>query len=612
MMNEFPYTDAHQLNLDWILERIKSYVTSVDGKTGDVAILPLGGSGGMSLHKLNNTDYSCVWEYENYNTLLNLPTINNVLVSGSKSLDDFGIASTNDVSELYDNILNAISKTWHKTTLGIFQQGSIDAAYGYNVTNAKRIRTSTFINTDMLISCITVTGYEFNVYAYEQDGAYIGCIQTSGDFGKSSSVQYVKKFLFPTTYKYRIVARRVDNTNISTSEAINIHFNIPGNDFADRAIFTDETDFTFDQRFGITWFTEGIAINGSGEETAQTGSIASEWVKCWNGNQVISNVVLNNNQGYNYIAFYDENKNFLSRAGGWHIYSVTADIPSKAYYLRVSLSYIGGASNVSQYFFQINGVPAIKKTPKNTMYILGDSISAGYYSLYTADVPVGVTPAVSYSDGTCAIWDKTLEHNYWRIANDWFWRQNMVNIAYPGQGYYRTASNNKNGVDVVNDNSFSDAGLIIVAWGFNDWHYNQQRGDHNLIDANEPYATQSTSTAQINTINRAIWYCLGVLIDKAPNAKIVVQTPMNGWRYGGDFSTYWSINYALSNSDTLKDIHDDIVYWCDYYGLQYVDMTFNNSVVNRCNIQTTILDGSHPTAEAHKQLARTVGYLIGY
>lgn len=252
-------------------------------------------------------------------------------------------------------------------------------------------------------------------------------------------------------------------------------------------------------------------------------------------------------------------------------------------------------------------------SPKNKWYILGDSISAGYYSLLQSDVPSGVTPDVTYADGTCAIWDSTLKHNYWGLMNEWFLHRDITNLAIPAQGYLHVAGyNGDSGIDVVRDNSFADAGLITVQWGFNDWHYNMPRGDHNLINSAEPIASMSTDVSNITTINRAIWYCLGVLINKAPNAKIIVQTPFNGWRYGGDFSTKYSINYPLSNSGTLKQIHDDIIYWCDYYGLEYIEGTFNNSIINNVNIKTTIIDGSHPSAEAHKQLARSLWTKVGY
>lgn len=251
-------------------------------------------------------------------------------------------------------------------------------------------------------------------------------------------------------------------------------------------------------------------------------------------------------------------------------------------------------------------------SPKNKWYVLGDSISSGYYSMKTADLG-DLTPAISYDDGTCSVWDNTLNHNYWGYMNKWYLKRNIQNLAIPGQGYYHKANyNNQNLIDVIKNNSFDDASLITVAMGFNDWHYNMPRGNHDLILADTPIPDNDFDITQITTVNQAIWYCLGMLIKKSPNSMIVVQTPFNGWRYGGDFSTKWAFGYSLSNSGTLKDIVDDIIYWCDYYGLTYISPSLNNSIINNVNIKDTLIDGSHPSDIAHQQLARSLWSQFGY
>ena len=261
------------------------------------------------------------------------------------------------------------------------------------------------------------------------------------------------------------------------------------------------------------------------------------------------------------------------------------------------------------------GGGGVSGSPKNKWFVLGDSISAGYFSI-TDEEAAEKGYTISYRpeglSGVGAVWDASLAHNYWGYANQWFLKRNLQPKAYPGQGYFRVASNSQNGIYVVKNTDFSDAGLITVAWGFTDWHYNQPRGNHDLINPSVPYPTAGYDTSQIQTVNQAIWYCLGELIRKAPEAKIVVQTPMNGWLYGGDFASNWGIGYEMSQSGKLSDIHDDIVYWANYYGLQILDMTYNNSMVNRLNIKDVLLDGSHPTDPAHQQLGRHVSTMLGY
>ena len=258
-------------------------------------------------------------------------------------------------------------------------------------------------------------------------------------------------------------------------------------------------------------------------------------------------------------------------------------------------------------------------SPENKWYVLGDSISAGYFSITDEEAAEkGYTISYRPSDygypvyDVGSVWMSDLSHNYWGYANKWFLHRNLQPNAYPGQGFLKKASNNQNGIDKVKALTIEDGSLITVAWGFNDWHYDQPRGDHNLIDASVPYPTSGYDTSQITTVNQAIWFCLGELIRKAPNATIIVQTPMNGWLYGGDWDSDWGLGYAMEHSGTLKDIHDDIVYWAEYYGLQVLDMTYNNSTVNRRNIQDVLIDGSHPSDPAHMQLGRKVATMMNY
>lgn len=259
-------------------------------------------------------------------------------------------------------------------------------------------------------------------------------------------------------------------------------------------------------------------------------------------------------------------------------------------------------------------------SPKNKWYILGDSISYGYYSMTEEEAQEkGLTLSYKPSDFGYPVYDvgsvvdTTLAHNYWGYINKWYLNRELVKKAAPGQGYlHKSGATIKNGIEVVSENDFSDAGLITVAWGFNDWHYDMTRGDHNLIDSAVPYPTENYDTTLLTTINHAIWYCLGELIRKAPQAKIVVQLPMNGWLYGGDFDSNWGIGHSLTHAGTLGQIHDDIKYWADYYGLQVLDLTYNNSIINRLNIKEMLIDGSHPSDTAHQQLARSVWAMIGY
>lgn len=537
------------------------------------------------------------------------------------------------------------------TNESFWTQGSLNVSNGNTVASSNRIRTGFIDISSDLVCC--EDGFFFVIFGYDSDSTYKG-MWDGTSFHKPAG--------FPSQYRFteynlnkveadkcKIVLAKDSGDDITPSEGTNfLHLkltdvtlslsNKPADamvtgtrlDSADDAIESlkniaaGNTDTViFKEINGKSELIQGKAINSSGEEIVNNSSFCTDFIELLNDKQIIQStitVVDTSVSYYHYIFYYDANKNYTGvRVGGSKKLTVkSTEIPVGAACIRISLTYTG-IQNTTGYHLAISQITQMKGSPSTKWYILGDSISAGYYSMTRSMANAQgltfdyVSPVTTESgEETGSVWDDTLAHNYWGYANRWELKRQLVGKARPGQGYYKEASNSQNGVYVVKNNDFSDAGLITVAWGFNDWHYNQPRGNHDLIDPTVPYPTEGYDTAQITTINQAIWYCLGELIRQAPNAKIVVQTPMNGWAYGGDWASNWGIGTEKSQSGTLANIHDDIVYWANYYGLQILDMTYNNSVVNRRNIKDTIIDGSHPSDAAHQQLGRHVAIALKY
>jgi lysophospholipase L1-like esterase len=50
---------------------------------------------------------------------------------------------------------------------------------------------------------------------------------------------------------------------------------------------------------------------------------------------------------------------------------------------------------------------------------------------------------------------------------------------------------------------------------------------------------------------------------------------------------------------------------CEWYGIEYIDMT-HNSVVNRQNIEDLLIDKVHPSEACHKAMALELAKKIMY
>jgi uncharacterized protein YvpB len=90
-----------------------------------------------------------------------------------------------------------------------------------------------------------------------------------------------------------------------------------------------------------------------------------------------------------------------------------------------------------------------------------------------------------------------------------------------------------------------------------------------------------------------------------PLCKIVVLSPLNCAGYNFDYgteATNWGLSKSFSNNGTLETIYEAIVKVCEYYCIDYVDLT-HKSIVNRKNILECLTDGVHPNAQAHNLLA---------
>lgn len=213
---------------------------------------------------------------------------------------------------------------------------------------------------------------------------------------------------------------------------------------------------------------------------------------------------------------------------------------------------------------------------------MGDSISEGYYSYFNEDG--SNTLAFDSNAG----WVK-------KVANKIGYA--LTNKSVGGSGYLckRTKENPVlNAKEVADSTDFAEFDLVTLAYGVNDWKYNMVLGS--MADESD-------------TIYGNMKYVIEKIIADNPLCKVVVITPLNvGF---GKEATGWGLGYSYSNNGTLEDIFLMEKEVCEYYGIEFIDMT-HSSIVNRKNIKNVLPDGVHPSADCHTKLAIELAQKINY
>lgn len=216
---------------------------------------------------------------------------------------------------------------------------------------------------------------------------------------------------------------------------------------------------------------------------------------------------------------------------------------------------------------------------------MGDSISEGYYSyldengssVLKLDSGVGWIKKVADKIGFA-----------------------LTNKSVGGSGYLCKRSEENpvlNAKEVADSMDFAEFDLVTLAFGVNDWKYNVNIGafEDDINSSNSAYANMR--------------YVIEKVISDNPLCKIIVITPLNV-AFGTE-ATNWGVGYSFSNSGTLERVFEMEKEVCEYYGVEYIDMT-HASIVNRKNITTVLPDGVHPSADCHTRIAAEMSRKINF
>lgn len=541
-----------------------------------------------------------------YKQLKNKPSIGGVELDGNKTLDDLGIQQKIDeINSNLDNVYESafdgkldadihwvngtIKGTGDSSTVG--NTATIISNSPYNKTrrcafyDLKSDMTVKFLNTCVLHytkvdSNDTILGNQVNV---------------TSDF-------VLKKGRYALVFYIQDVS---DLTNYKISDYINMYYDIPifdrvtavENDISKNKESIDmlnlttiryrthNTGFPTSEKIWANYSASSVfnhvifQVSGGETVTIKSGTTQSTFYGCLKTYSVPSN---------GDSVDYSTESRFTNRRECAKNNTVTFDIPSDARYLFIVCTY--GNTDTTPVICKIDGLDYAKQFASNAIVDLidsklsrtvrwcaiGDSITEGYISCEKEP---------KYKLSKSDAWA-------YKLAKITGWE--LTNNAIGGTGFIRNHPDSEDaGWNVVKNIDFTQFDFVTIAYGVNDWKYNCTLGTFN-DDIENPTTIYGAMRSTIETI-----------IASNPLCKIFIISPVNCSAFGSE-SGNWGISYSFSNNGTLEQIFEAEKTVAEYYGIEFIDM-LHNSIINRKNIKTCLIDNVHPSADTHTVMAHEIG-----
>lgn len=218
---------------------------------------------------------------------------------------------------------------------------------------------------------------------------------------------------------------------------------------------------------------------------------------------------------------------------------------------------------------------------KTRWLAVGDSITAGVYS-YIEDGESHTSTTRSW----CARLAESCHYDMTLMASRGMGYTDAITGIDPEGGDTRISlSTLLTRIEAMTD----DFNLVTIAFGINDYN--------------------TPSVATLDTIEAGVINAISRIGAKFPNARVVVITPFNCCRRG-DTSTNYAFNYPLSGR-SLKDVADRIKSVCDSQGVECFYAT-QGCLFTNYNITTLQPDTVHPSLDGQILIGKSLAHILRF
>lgn len=643
--NQFPYTDFHGMNLDWIIKIAKDFLDQYTHiqeiiETGEADINSEINEGLQSLSDKATELQGLLdaWYTEHSEdiasqltsalaqmtaTLGTLETAFTTFANGkateaAESIpDDYSELSYTVESTLY-TLSNAIG-----LLVPVFEIGAIVSSTGLDTPSTTRIRPKGYLPNGCEFTVLSPVKF-LSVY-YNSNYERVAAGQSW--ISKSAGEKYTP-YNANATYVRTMIAYQDDATinNVlaitknliitKTPEAAVNYYGFQG-DMEDReaTTFVELTDlgyYSFKMTYleNITDKPDDLIYGGivSVQPSAAsnvvfqtiTDSSGNQWFR-WGSNSFVKTTDLSPNTNYNgsmaslgYTRFQeclDEGYYSFSQS---YIPNIL-DRPNNLQYGGIIQVYPNSAGGVRiRILTSVGGEQWLQWSDKNWIQI---SFPYGTVTRNVTWYALGDSLTQGYTGVNGEIGPVTSNNYVTNLAQ--LNGYTFTNYGEGGAGYVHNATvgSHLNARDKADSIDFTGADLVTLAYGVNDWHYGESIGTVN----DDPLSD--------NTMCANMKYVINKILNDNPLCKIIVLTPLNCTKYGGTFATNWAMGHSLPGSGTLKNVTDAIISVCEYYGIEYIDQS-KTSVCNRINIENCLGDGIHPAAPFYPVMAKDLASKI--